>query len=294
MANYAEIVGEEIRFFERSLIDAKPLGEFFDSFHIQKGWASNRLPENCVFVSNRDDTTIYVVEREPRFVNLLAGYGIDSFLENYGSPSYGTDGIAYYTVPVPWEYYVMAIVDASTDTGFGQQVFRASGLSLYWSKTQVKDLEQATLYGANLPNTSGGGGVCLGDNTSEYQIPHEKMTDTAFNFYDSLFNYDLGMGSGICANLEQWLHYHEDHSYVNLDDTEFAEFPTDGGGSLLEIMKADNFTRLTNPDPTRQGGTNRAFLERLMVMLPEQDSQRLMQLLTDLTPSQEDLDAAGH
>ena len=278
MANFAEIVGDEVRFYDRSLIDAKPLTAFLSEFQPVSGWASPRLPTDCKFVSGRQNYSMYVVEKPPRIVTLRCGYGLDQLYADYNEPTY-TDESPFYYVPVPWEYYVMAIADKAIDTGFGQHNHLASQLHLFWSKTKVEDLEQTTLVPASLPNIGSTGGVCLGETSSEYDSPHEKLSDTVNDFYESDFNGDMGATSGPCRTIEEWLNYayNNPNKQIDLTDSEFNNFPT-SGGNLLEIMSADSFGRINPPDPL-DPATPRAFINKLMVMLPENDGRRLMAML---------------
>ena len=282
MANYAEILGNTITFYERTMLDSKPLAQFLDEFQPSTGWISERLPEGVVFVSQLNDITLYVVEREPRFVTLHVGYGLDDWLSREYAPEHDSGMGYYYKVPVPWEYYMMSVMNKSVDTGFGQQVFQSSALTLYWAKSQVTELTQPKLVAAHLPNVSVGGNVCMGDNTSEYQIPHEKMTDTVYNFYESTFNSDLGFASGPCEELYSWLDYHREHDRVNMDDPEFDALPADGE-TMEDVMRAAEFKQLTPPDGNMPS-SNRGFLQRLMATLPEQDGRRLISLLREVTP----------
>ena len=291
MANYAELIGEQIHFYERNLVDTKSISEVLEMYQPTTGWISPRLPESCVFVGSRLNYTIYAVEREPRFVTIHPGYGLDNFLPQFATPKRTPDDKMYYIAPVPWEYYLMAISDKKLPGGFGQEIHQASGLSLFWSMTRVTDLDQATLFPAPLPNVGSGGSVCLGDNSSEYQIPHEKMIDTVFNFYESYFNGDLGMGTGLCSNMEEWLTYADEYSEVNLDSPEFI-MPRTDGLTMAELMKKQNDSIVLADPDRRFSNSNKGFLERLIVTLPEQDSSRLMHILRTMVPEAENTENA--
>jgi len=284
MANWAEIVGDEIKFYDRQLLDTKPLDAFLATFTQDKGYASPRLPKDVAFVAAAGEQTMYFVEQPPRFVSFRTGSGLENVYSEVVEPIHNRLDYDMYMIPVPWEYYVMSIADRTIDTGFGSASHLASGLYLFWSKTQLQDPEQATLYPASLPNIGSNGSVCLGENGTYEDQPDRKLMELVNEFYDSDFNADLGASTGICSNIHDWLSYHDGHETVDLTDPIFDTLPADDGASIIKIAQSANFQRLTPPDNAPSPSSPKAFLERLLFTLPEDDGRRLMQMMRQMAP----------
>jgi len=289
--NYAEIIGDEVHFYDRSLREKKNLQDVLKQYAAQAPTIKTpRLPENCKFLTTSNDATMYFVELPPRLETLRVGWGLKSFIEEHeGARLHNDSGMNaedfYVVVPVPWEYYVMSVSNVGIDTGFGETRYPNSQLYLFWAKHQITTTNDPALFAANLPNISKSGDICLGDNGTDQITPDAKINDLVYDFYHSTFNDDLGFGSGICLNTNNWL------SYANLEDTPsnvgdpidlshelFKDFPDDGGSSIDDIAKSEKFTTAQQPQ-LMPGGGPKVWLTRVLSQVSKEDGARLLAYL---------------
>lgn len=285
MANYAELVDNEVRFYDRTLVDTKSIEDVFATFAPEKPWTTDRLPEGCVFMGSRANFTLYIVERPPRIVSLRFNDTPQGYYDRV-PPKYDSDG-QYYLIPVPWEYYAMAIANVPTANGFGTSWREASPLSLFWAAERVTDSTTKGLVPAALPNISLDGSVCLGETGTDLQEPAPRFDIIVNEFYDSDFNGDLGLSSGIAPNFERWVDYGERNDTVDLTDRLFATFARacrrDDALSIDEILQQQASTaQLPALDDDTMPAEPREFLTALFEGLPRIYRARLAGMLRNV------------
>lgn len=270
MPNYAEILGDKVRFYERTLVEEKDL-EAVLALYEKKGkskFISNRIPNHTKFMAHSEEVTMYVVEMEPRYVTVRYGWGL---AQDINLPLPMDDNAKIARVPAPWEYYLMAFSDQQRTDAWGGTHYVNSALSLLWSPTRINEISDP-VWPANLPNIGSGGVVCLGGTTVEGEAPYLTLQELVNDFYNTDFNSDMGGATGPFNTIDEWLA--ADPNPANWD------WPPHGS-SLAEAMNTVDFPILADPENAIVDESPVEFLKAILRQLPEPSARRLANMIVD-------------
>lgn len=280
MANYAEIVGGEVRFYNRNLVDSKPLSELVKQYASEEhnNWRSPILPPGTIAVSSSHGFSMFAIERPPRRTHIIGAHDLGEFMTEVEDHVRDGDKTIVQNLPVPWEYYIISVSDRAHPLGFGGEAHAFGALSVFWSRKKLDSTSELELYTANLPNISSNGLVCLGATAPVNNDPQAKVTEMIDGFYDSVFNTDLGSQSGPAPSWYDWGKLRE-HEGDAIDKMGFPQDPV--GASLEQIMQSQGFAPIPQAQEAFASilGTPRYIIENLRKIHGDAVADRLLAAL---------------
>ena len=292
MANYAEIIKDEVFFYERDLISTRKLEDIIgQSASRSSTFVSRIIPPNTVAIGVQEDTTMFVIEREPRKIHLRAGGVLADFLNNEIPHALVWDDseCVVQDLPVPWEYYVVSVSNAPQTNDFGSVWYQMSTMYLFWAKNKVEDIEELSLFTCNIPNVSEWGDICLGETNSTEPNMTRRITEVVNMFYDTTFNGDLGAAPGPYRSWGEWV-------AAGKAEDPMAEsvWPiTDQASSIKKILGSLNSFVLPNTADLRPASSTSAFINTLLTQLPTQTANRLASVIRQIEDNARNSDATA-